>query len=175
MPGASEAALQVVAAGPSAPVECTDPTHDHSHGAHHHGHADEKPCTDPTHDHSHGTHHHGHAAEKPCTDPTHDHSHSHDHGHKEAAVPAVVTGASLEAKLRAAMAVEFVACTDESDGCGSKFNVVVVSSAFEGRPPLARHRAVNSALAAEIAQIHAITLKTLTPAQWAAQQPASAP
>jgi stress-induced morphogen len=37
---------------------------------------------------------------------------------------------------------------------------------FEGKPLLQRHRTVNSALAAELEHIHAITLKCLTPAQW---------
>jgi len=63
--------------------------------------------------------------------------------------------------------VSHVACVDESDGCGSKFDLVVVSTAFAGKPLLARHRAVNAVLAAEIAAIHALTMKTLTPEQWA--------
>jgi len=32
---------------------------------------------------------------------------------------------------------------DVSDGCGYKFEVVVVSSQFEGKPLLQRHRLVN--------------------------------
>jgi hypothetical protein len=35
-----------------------------------------------------------------------------------------------------------------------------------GKPLLARHRAVNAAIADEIKKIHAITLKTYTPQQW---------
>lgn len=31
---------------------------------------------------------------------------------------------------------------DESDGCGGKFNVIVVSEKFEGKPLLQRHRSV---------------------------------
>lgn len=31
---------------------------------------------------------------------------------------------------------------DESDGCGGKFNVIVVSDKFEGKPILQRHRLV---------------------------------
>jgi stress-induced morphogen len=56
---------------------------------------------------------------------------------------------------------------DQSDGCGSKFDLVLVSTTFEGKPLLARHRAVNGALASEIAAIHALTMKTYTPEQWA--------
>ena len=29
---------------------------------------------------------------------------------------------------------------DESDGCGIKFSVIVVSSVFEGKPLIHRHR-----------------------------------
>lgn len=125
MPDASEAALKVAVAPASAPAACEDPgcTHDHSHGGHdhHHGHAaiSGAECLDPT---------------RECKDPTHNQSHSHEHCHKEptAAAAAVITGAMLEAKLRAAMPVAHVECTDKSDGCGAKFNVVVVSSAFDG-------------------------------------------
>ena len=52
-----------------APVICTDPSHDHSHGP------DAAICTDPTHDHSHSSA----CSEVICTDPTHDHSHAPDH------------------------------------------------------------------------------------------------
>lgn len=40
---------------------------------------------------------------------------------------------------------------------------------------LAQHREVNEALAAEIAMIHALTLKTMTPAQWEAAKAAAPP
>lgn len=33
---------------------------------------------------------------------------------------------------------------DTSDGCGAKFEVEIISSAFEGQKPLARHRLVSS-------------------------------
>uniref|UniRef100_A0A1B0CYC9 dolichyl-P-Glc:Man9GlcNAc2-PP-dolichol alpha-1,3-glucosyltransferase n=1 Tax=Phlebotomus papatasi TaxID=29031 RepID=A0A1B0CYC9_PHLPP len=55
---------------------------------------------------------------------------------------------------------------DESDGCGGKFSVIVVSALFEGKPHLQRHRLVNSALAEELKTIHAFSQKTYTPAQW---------
>lgn len=32
---------------------------------------------------------------------------------------------------------------DESDGCGAKFSVTIVSSLFEGKPLLQRHRYYN--------------------------------
>ena len=51
--------------------------------------------------------------------------------------------------------------------CGQ---VIVVSSAFDGVQLLQRHRMVNAALAAELAdpgKIHALSLTTKTPEQWA--------
>ncbi|KAL1456440.1 hypothetical protein WDU94_001171 [Cyamophila willieti] len=59
---------------------------------------------------------------------------------------------------------------DKSEGCGGKFNVVIVSDKFEGKGPLQRHRLVHQILEEEIKQIHAFSQKTLTPAQWKAQQ-----
>lgn len=59
---------------------------------------------------------------------------------------------------------------DESDGCGGKFNVIIVSSEFEGKSILQRHRLVNTALAEELKTIHAFSQKTYTPEQWAKEQ-----
>lgn len=59
---------------------------------------------------------------------------------------------------------------DESDGCGGKFNVIIVSPEFEGKSILQRHRLVNSALAEELKTIHAFSQKTYTPEQWAKEQ-----
>lgn len=59
---------------------------------------------------------------------------------------------------------------DESDGCGGKFNVIIVSSEFEGESILQRHRLVNTALAEELKTIHAFSQKTYTPEQWAKEQ-----
>lgn len=59
---------------------------------------------------------------------------------------------------------------DESDGCGGKFNAVIVSPQFEGKSILQRHRLVNAALADELKTIHAFSQKTFTPDQWALEQ-----
>lgn len=54
-------------------------------------------------------------------------------------------------------------------GSESHWNVVVVSAAFEGQRLVKRQRAVYGALKAELAGgIHALTMKTLTPGEWAA-------
>ena len=50
------------------------------------------------------------------------------------------------------------------------FKVVVVSEAFEGQPLLRRHQQVNVLLAEELkAGLHALSMETLTPAQWTAR------
>ncbi|PFX29671.1 BolA-like protein 2 [Stylophora pistillata] len=59
---------------------------------------------------------------------------------------------------------------DLTDGCGGKFSVVIVSDKFEGKPLLAQHRMVNDCLAEELKTIHALTLKTMKPAQWEKQK-----
>lgn len=59
---------------------------------------------------------------------------------------------------------------DVSDGCGAKFDCIIVSPVFEGKAPLERHRMVNAALEEEMKSIHAFTMRTLTPAQWEKQQ-----
>ena len=55
-------------------------------------------------------------------------------------------------------------------GSESHFKVTVVSELFEGKMPIARHRLVNETLAAELAgPVHALSLHTLTPAEWQAK------
>ena len=89
--------------------------------------------------------------------------------------------AAADAALRAAFpAATEVSVVDFSDsGCdGSKLAVRVVSTEFEGLALLARHRAVNAAVAHLMAGIHALTIKALTPTQAAAAvaaAPAAAP
>jgi acid stress-induced BolA-like protein IbaG/YrbA len=52
-------------------------------------------------------------------------------------------------------------------GGGDHFEVLVVSESFEAKGPVERHQAVYAALGdAMRARIHALTLKTLTPAQY---------
>jgi acid stress-induced BolA-like protein IbaG/YrbA len=52
-------------------------------------------------------------------------------------------------------------------GTGDHFEVVVVSDAFDGKPLVKRHQMVYAALgpAVDGSTIHALALKTLTPAQ----------
>ena len=54
---------------------------------------------------------------------------------------------------------------------GTHFEAEVVSDAFTGKPTLARHRLVYAALGALMGgEIHALALKTLSPAEHAATQ-----
>ncbi|KRG65931.1 cell division protein BolA [Stenotrophomonas humi] len=83
----------------------------------------------------------------------------------------------IRAALLAALAPELLEVEDDShrhaghagarDGRGH-FNVVVVSEAFAGKAPLARHRAVYAALGAMMeTDIHALSIKALTPGEHA--------
>lgn len=63
---------------------------------------------------------------------------------------------------------------DTSGGCGAFYQITVVSTQFEGKMTLARHRAVQTTLKDIIPQIHGLNLFTHTPAQWE-QKVASTP
>ena len=53
------------------------------------------------------------------------------------------------------------------EGDGQHFEAVIVSSAFDGKRPIARHQLVYAALGDRMkAEIHALSMKTLTPAEW---------
>jgi acid stress-induced BolA-like protein IbaG/YrbA len=60
-------------------------------------------------------------------------------------------------------------CTHlEVDGDGQHFFATIVSAEFEGKTRIARHQRVYQALGDRMrAQIHALSMKTLTPAEWA--------
>ena len=58
----------------------------------------------------------------------------------------------------------------EVEGDGRHFFATIVSDAFEGRSRVARHQQVYAALGDRMrAQIHALSMKTLTPAEFSAQ------
>ncbi|XP_042215550.1 bolA-like protein 2 isoform X4 [Homarus americanus] len=76
----------------------------------------------------------------------------------------------IQEKLTKELEATHVGVEDQSDGCGAKFSVVVVSPKFTGKPLLQRHRLVNGVLQEELKTIHAFSMKTLTPEQWEEQQ-----
>jgi BolA protein len=84
--------------------------------------------------------------------------------------------ATIESKLRAALQPTRVSVVDESElhkghaghrpGGQSHFRVEIVAAAFEGHSRVARQRRVYEILADELkAGVHALALKTLTPAE----------
>jgi len=55
------------------------------------------------------------------------------------------------------------------EGDGRHFFATIVSAEFAGKSRVARHQRVYAALGDRMkAQIHALSMKTLTPAEWAA-------
>ncbi len=87
--------------------------------------------------------------------------------------------ARIEASLRERLGAVHVEVIDEShlhvghvgarDG-GGHFRAVVVSMRFEGKAPVQRQRLVYDALDSAMgSEIHALSMKTLTPAEWTAR------
>jgi len=75
----------------------------------------------------------------------------------------------IKAKLEASLQpVQHLQITDTSNGCGSAFEVTIVSPQFEGKRLLQRHQMVNQALADLIPKMHAFSQKPLTPSEWQA-------
>lgn len=72
----------------------------------------------------------------------------------------------LEGKIKEKLATSYVKAVDESDGCGGKFSVTVVSEQFKGKTLLQKHRLVNAVLSEELKEIHAFSQKCLTPDEW---------
>lgn len=82
---------------------------------------------------------------------------------------------AIESKLTSALSPLFLEVVNESHmhsvppGSESHFKVLVVSDAFSGRSLIEQQRMVNGLLAGELAGgVHALTMKTMTPAQWQA-------
>lgn len=87
----------------------------------------------------------------------------------------------IEAKLAEALEPTHLEVIDESHlhaghagaaAGGGHFRAVIVSQRFEGENRLARQRRVFGVLAAEMKhEIHALSMQTLTPDEWAAVSP----
>ena len=58
------------------------------------------------------------------------------------------------------------------EGDGRHWYATIVSSAFEGKRPIARHQQVYATLGRRMQtdEVHALSMKTFTPAEWAAQK-----
>ena len=58
------------------------------------------------------------------------------------------------------------------EGDGRHWYATIVSAAFDGKRPIARHQMVYATLGSKMAtdEVHALSMKTFTPAEWAAAQ-----
>jgi len=75
-------------------------------------------------------------------------------------------------QLRAIIAAGLDCQHLEVDGDGRHWSAVVVSPSFEGLRLIARHQKVYATLGQKMHtdEVHALSMKTFTPAKWAAQQ-----
>lgn len=57
---------------------------------------------------------------------------------------------------------------DESNGCGARLHLTVVSDSFDGMPLLKRHRTIQNLLKERglFEEIHALQIKAWTTSQW---------
>jgi len=81
---------------------------------------------------------------------------------------------TIEAKLQDKFQIEYLEVANESHmhnvapESESHFKVTIVSDDFSNLMLIKRHRMVNSTLAQEMQQIHALALHALTPEEWLA-------
>ncbi len=78
-----------------------------------------------------------------------------------------MTAEELRSIIAAGLACEHIELT----GDGRHWYATIVSPEFEGRRLIQRHQKVYATLGAKIQtdEVHALSMKTLTPAEWAAQ------
>ncbi|HSX91785.1 MAG TPA: BolA family protein [Hydrogenophaga sp.] len=78
-----------------------------------------------------------------------------------------MTAEQLQSLIAAGLACEHVEVT----GDGRHWSAVIVSPAFEGKRLIQRHQAVYATLGNRMQtdEVHALSMQTLTPAEWAAQ------
>jgi acid stress-induced BolA-like protein IbaG/YrbA len=79
----------------------------------------------------------------------------------------MVTAESIEQSIAAGIACEHLAVR----GDGHHWEALIVSAAFENLSKVRQHQLVYAALGERMREeIHALSMTTLTPAQWAAAQ-----
>ena len=77
------------------------------------------------------------------------------------------TAAEVQSFIAQGLACEHLAV----EGDGRHFFATIVAAGFEGRSRVQRHQQVYAALGDRMReQIHALSMKTLTPAEWHASQ-----
>jgi acid stress-induced BolA-like protein IbaG/YrbA len=79
-----------------------------------------------------------------------------------------MTAAELHAIISSGLACDHLEVT----GDGRHWDAVVVSPEFEGRGRVQRHQRVYATLGAKMQtdEVHALSIKALTPSEWAAAQ-----
>ncbi|MEK6708919.1 MAG: BolA/IbaG family iron-sulfur metabolism protein [Pseudomonadota bacterium] len=76
----------------------------------------------------------------------------------------MVTAESIQTHIETALPCELV----QVEGDGHHFNAIIVSAEFRGKNMVQQHQLVYRALGDRMKQeIHALSMKTLTPEQWA--------
>ena len=78
-----------------------------------------------------------------------------------------MTAEQLQAIIATGLTCEHI----EVSGDGRHWAAVIVSPEFEGKRPIARHQRVYATLGERMKtdEVHALSMKTFTPAEWAAQ------
>uniref|UniRef100_K3WXP7 BolA-like protein n=1 Tax=Globisporangium ultimum (strain ATCC 200006 / CBS 805.95 / DAOM BR144) TaxID=431595 RepID=K3WXP7_GLOUD len=76
---------------------------------------------------------------------------------------------AMHAALAERLAAVHVKVTDVSGGCGSMFDIEVASPQFVGQTRVKQHRMVNEILKEEIKGMHGLTIRTMTPEQFASK------
>ncbi len=79
--------------------------------------------------------------------------------------------AEIQNKIETALVGSQAKVTDLT-GTADHYQVTVISPAFEGKSMIDQHRMVKGVFEKDIAsgEVHALSLKTFTPAQWAAKR-----
>ncbi|WP_367066112.1 BolA family protein [Oryzisolibacter sp. LB2S] len=79
-----------------------------------------------------------------------------------------MTADDIKDIIRAGLTCDYITL----EGDGRHWYAVIVSPEFEGKRPIARHQRVYATLGEKMArdEVHALSMKTFTPAEWAAAQ-----
>ena len=79
----------------------------------------------------------------------------------------MVTPESIQTHIAQGIACDHL----DVQGDGHHFEAVIVSAVFEGKRLIARHQMVYAVLGDRMkAEIHALSMKTLTPSEWTASK-----
>ena len=79
-----------------------------------------------------------------------------------------MTAEQIKALIATGLACDYLTL----EGDGRHWYATIVSAEFEGKRPIARHQRVYATLGSKILtdEVHALSMKTFTPAEWAAVQ-----